>query len=932
MLVAAWLWAAPAATTAVHEILTHRFDNGLTLHIAPGHPAPVAAVQAWVGVGSADEGPDQAGTAHFVEHMLFKGSGDYGLGELVRTIESGGGEINAWTAFDHTVYHAVLGRDHVDVAVDALGDTLMTPRVDPEELARERQVILEEIRQGSDDPARTVAQSLFATAFVAHPYRRPVIGTAESVQRLTERTLVEFFRSYYVADNLTLVVAGDVDPVRVRRSVERRFRSMPAGRPLRRVSAEPMQTDARATALHRDVTEAHLAVGFHVPAARHPDLAALDVAAILLGQSESARLPRLLRDRDQLVTSAYANVHALRDPGLLVLSATARPGDAQKTVGALVDHGKWLADELTSDELDKARIAAETGFVRQLETAQGRARSLGWYATVAGDPQFGHVYLDRIRSVRRHDVSQAIRRYLQPGNASVAAILPKPRRGAGGGVFARQAEARVRRSLSTKQTTVVAPIEKRVVLANGITLLVRRDPSVPVVAMRAVWRGGQRVEEPVQSGMSTLLARMITRGCGMLDATAVADRIDRLGGSLAGVAGRNSFGVAAEWLARTWQPGFELFADCILDPTLPADELARERRLLVDDQQAQADSPTHAAFRLFSEALYRDHPYARDVLGTAATISTVSRPALAAFYRERYPASALTLSVVGDVDVDEVITKVRARFDRISRAKPAVQPFVSKVERASEGWRAGFDGRPATDREVFAFLDRAQAHLVVGFPGATVDTPDRFALEILVSILGGQSGRLFAELREKRALAYRISAHSIEGVDPGFIAVYLSCSPAKLDEAVAVVRAELERVRVDGVTAAELERARTYLIGSHEIAMQRRAAVANALVYHEAYGLGWQSWSRYADAIHAVKPADITAAAAKYLRVDRMITATIRPPVASPAATKRSLTKPPAPIKSPAPTKPLAPSKVPAERRAAPAPRQKPVRSRGRRP
>ena len=124
------------------------------------------------------------------------------------------------------------------------------------------------------------------------------------------------------------------------------------------------------------------------------------VAAILLGQSESARLPRMLRDRDQLATSAYANVHALRDPGLLVLSATARASDATKTVGALVDHSLALVDELSTDELDKARIAAETAFVRQLETAQGRARSLGWYATVAGDPQFGHVYLDRMEDLR----------------------------------------------------------------------------------------------------------------------------------------------------------------------------------------------------------------------------------------------------------------------------------------------------------------------------------------------------------------------------------------------------------------------------------------------------------------------------------------------------------------------------------------------------
>src|SRR5262249_51018077 len=161
--------------------------------------------QAWVGVGSADEAPPQAGVAHVVEHMLFKSNAERGVGELARAIASSGGEVNAWTSFDHTVYHAVLGRDHLDDALDALGGALTTPRVDPRELAREREVILEEIRLGADDPARSVAQSLFATAYVAHPYRRPVIGTADSVRRLRERDLVEFFRSYYVADNTTLV-------------------------------------------------------------------------------------------------------------------------------------------------------------------------------------------------------------------------------------------------------------------------------------------------------------------------------------------------------------------------------------------------------------------------------------------------------------------------------------------------------------------------------------------------------------------------------------------------------------------------------------------------------------------------------------------------------------------------------------------------------
>jgi zinc protease len=869
--------AACAAVAAVQDVETHRLDNGLTLHVAAGHPSPVAAVQAWVGVGSADEAPAEAGVAHVIEHMLFKGSNAYGVGELSRTIESSGGELNAWTSFDHTVYHAVLARDHVDTAIEALGEMLNAPRIDPVELERERRVILEEIRQGGDDPARSVAQSLFAAAYVAHPYRRPVIGTAESVERLREHDLVEFFRSHYVADRMTLVVAGDVDPVHVRRSIERRFRTLPAGRARRHSSDEPAQRAPRTVSQPRDVSEAYLAVGFHVPPARHPDLAALDVAAILLGENESARLPRRLRDRDELVTGADAHVHALRDPGLFVLSATALAAAAERTIGALVDQALALVDELEPAELDKARIAAEAGLVRQLETAQGRARTIGWNASVAGDPRFAHVYLDRIRAVRRHDVAAALRRYLRPENATIAAILPA-RAANKNARFARAAEKRVRVA-AAHAPAPVAVVDKRIQLGNGMVVIVRRDPSVPIVAMRAVWRGGQRVEDDAHAGASTLLARMITRGCGGLDATAVADRVDRLGGSLGGVSGRNSFGIAGEWLSRSWSAGYELMADCILDPALPEDELERERKLLLADQDAQLDNPTQVAFRLFSEALYGDHPYHRDALGTRDAIRSLSRDELGAFYRDRYPVSALTLAIVGDFDVDDVIARIEARFGKAARARagaPAVAP-------------PKFDGKPASTREVYRFLARAQVHLVIGFPGATVDAPDRFALEVLVSVLGGQGGRLFGELRDQQGLVYRVSAHSVEGVDPGFVAVYLACAPDKLEPAVAAVRAQLARIRDDGILDNELERARSYLIGSHQIAMQRRSAIANAIAYHEAYGLGWQSWAAYDDAIRAVTAADVAEAARKYLRDDRAITATVRPPAASPAASKRGV-------------------------------------------
>jgi zinc protease len=870
------LLAAFAVALAVHDLETHRFGNGLTLHVAPGHPAPVVAVQAWIAAGSADEPPAHAGVAHVVEHMLFKGGTKYPGGELTRVIERAGGELNAWTSLDQTVYHAVLGRDQLDVALDVLAAALTAPVVDRDELAREREVILEEIRQGSDDPMRALSQSLFATAYVEHPYRRPVIGNAESVARLGERDLIEFFRRHYTGENTTLVIAGDVDVARVRRAIEKRFAAMPSGRCERASANEPEQGEPRAVYIDREVAEAHLAVGFHVPVARHPDLAAVDVAAILLGEGDAARLSRRLRDDAGLVTGVAAHVHALRDPGLLVLSATTPPRHALRALGALVEQASMLADDLTEGELERARLTVEAGFVRQLETAQSRARMVGWNSTIAGDARFAHVYLDRVRAVRRHDVATVVRRYVRANNATIATIAParKTQRHA---TFARDAEHRVRRRLAVAATP--EPVtEKRVELANGVVVIARRDPSVPVVAMRAVWRGGQRGEDDARAGASAMLARLVTRGCGDRDAGQVADQVDRLGGSLGGIAGRNSFALAAEWLARTWQPGFELFADCIVTPALAADEVAREQRQVQADQLAQRDNATQIAFNVFSEALYGDHPYHRDALATPDTIRGLDRDTLVKFYRDRYPVSAMKLVIVGDIDVDDAIAVARARFGAVAR-KTTPAPLVASPQ---------FDGRPEQDRELYRSLDRAQAHLVIGYPGATVDASDRFALEVLVTVLGGQSGRLFEELRDKRALVYRVSAHSVEGVDPGFVAVYLACAPDKLEAALSASRTELARIATQRVGDSELERAKRYLIGSHQIAMQRRSAIANAIAYHEAYGLGWQAWTGYDAAIEAVTADDVLAAASRYLRGDRAITVTVRPPVTSAAVRQRS--------------------------------------------
>jgi zinc protease len=852
----------------LYELKTYQLDNGVAVHFAPGNTSPLVALQVWVGAGSINDPPSKAGLAHLVEHMLFKGSRQYGIGELAKVIEQGGGEINAWTSPDQTVFHAVLRSGYLGEAIDVLADTLVEPRFEPDELERERAVVFEEMSYSCNDPGKILSRTLMATAFLTHPYRRPVIGSESTLRAISVRDVAEFYRSWYVAPNLTVAIVGDVDPELAMRRVSSRFAALPAVCSPQRPHVEPLPADTRTAVAEHDVKELHLAVGFRAPSLRDPDVAALDAAAVVLSQRSAVAVgpaPRFV-----------AYLRALRDATLLVLDATAAPAKAGATITGMLTAVRALSSDLRADELSRAQTLLTVERLRQLETVQGRARSVGWYVTMTGDPRFEQTYTERLRRLRKGDVMAALRRHVRADRAVVTALAPRHWRGRK--TFAQAAAVRVRKALPSI-AVVPSADERREVFGNGLTLLLHRDPHAPMVAMRAAWSGGVRLEGESTSGAGALLARMITRGCGKRRAGDVAARVDELGGGLAGVAGRNSFGISAEWLADRWLGGFELLAECLLAPRFDAVELSSVRQQQLDELADLASRPGKRAYKLFLRALYGDHPSHRDVLGSERGLLGLGRNALRQFYSAHFPISTLTLVLVGDFDPDEAVAAVRSRFAEIPR-RPAVAISPSLPV---------FDGRPAEDREVFEYMEGAsQAHLVVGFPGTTVADPARLALEVLGALLGGQSGRLFLELRERQGLAYQVAVHVSEGIDPGYFAIHVACAAANLDQVHSIIRRELARLLDEGIAPGELERARNYLIGAHETAMQRRAAVATAMAFHEAYGVGWRSWHDYADRVAAVGSVELLAVARTYLRWDRAVTATVRPPASSPAAQRRS--------------------------------------------
>jgi len=862
-----------------------KLDNGLEVVLEENHAAPVVAFQAWVKIGSADEPPALAGIAHMLEHMLFKGTKKRGVGQIAREVESAGGEINAWTSHDETVYHLVLASRFFDTGLDILADTLMNSSFDAGELERERKVVLEEIKQGADDPERQAGQGLFQTLFDVHPYGRPIIGGESTVRKLRRDDILAFFARNYVASNVTLVVVGDFDANAARKRIAKAFAAMPRGIAAKPRPPQPAQTSLRVHGASRDVKEAQLLFGWRTPAINHSDIAALDLLAVLIGQGDSSRLNlEVVRNR-QLATSTSAYLFSARDPGALVIGVGLSPARVEDATRAVLDEVLRLTfEDVPTEEMAKAKTILESDRVYDKETVQGYARKLGFFSAIAGDPNFEERYLAALHKTTAADLRRVASEYLSTSKLCIYAQVPE-RLGnrqsaktdkilAKVRAVAESADARAKTRFA--RVAAAAPDADRVVrhtFPSGLKLLILRDVSVPVVALRATWVGGLRYEDDRSSGISNMLAALLTRGTKTRSAEAIMNEVEGMAGGLGGYAGRNSLGLQAEFLSRYFERGFDLVADCLQNATFPEDELDKERRIVLDDIRAQEDNLGQVAFKLFHTAIWQKHPYRLDPMGTAESVARLTRRKLLNHFRQRYGTSNLTIAVVGDVDPARVLAKVAALSGDAQESK------LEKPQVPAEPIRS----EPA---QVFKFMAKEQAHLVLGFPGVGFSNNDRFPLEVLAYVLSGQGGRLFTEIREKRALAYRVSAFSVEGLDPGYFAVYLASSPENLEEAIKVVRQEFRDVVDKGITADELARAQRYLIGVHAIGLQRKSALAAALAFHEAYGQGWKTYRQYGDYIMKVTVSDVARVARKYLDPEREVVAVVKPPAESPGAAR----------------------------------------------
>jgi zinc protease len=835
--------------------------NGLTIIVQEDHSAPVASVQAWCATGSIDEDAHLgAGLSHILEHMLFKGTKTRSTNEIAQKIQDVGGYINAYTSFDRTVFWIDVPKDGVATALGVLTDAMMNSTLPPEEYRKEQEVIRREFAMGMDDPDRVAGLLLFGTAYQRHPYRFPVIGEIEIYNQLTQEQVMQYYKTRYVPNNLTFIVAGDVDAEKVRQQLTELSAPYPE-KSLKPVfiPAEPPQLGRRE--VHREFpTElTHLSLAWHIPEVTNPDVPALDLLSTILGDGRSSRLYRRVREEAGLAFGIGAFSYTPGDPGLFGIDATVDPKKreaAEQLVMGIVDEVKQAG--VTAEELTKAKKILLSHHLGALTTMRGQASDIGSNWLLTRNLNFSRDYLAAVQKVTLDDIKRVAANYLTDSNLTVVSLNPK-------GSLAAKAEG--------PKVAAAAEIEK-FELSNGLRLLVREDRRLPLVAMGAVFRGGLLAETPQTNGITRLMAKVLLKGTKTRTAEQIANQIEAVGGSISSDAGNNSFSVSLDVTKPDVKLGVELLSDVLLNATMPEKAIAREKEIQIAAIQQEEEQLTTVARNIMRQALFPQHPYALRTNGSVESVQRLTQKDLLEF-RDRYiVAKNGVIFVFGDVKAAEV-----------------KQLFEKALGGMKPGMLALTDVHPAPPlsgiETVGSRKEKAQGVIMVGFRGASISSPDRHALELIDEASSDLGSRFFVRIREQMGLAYYVGASQMQGLVPGLFAFYLGTDPQKIEPVKTALLDEIRKLANDGLTNEELARAKKKLIGQQEIANQSNEAFGYQCALEELYGLGFDYYKRLEHDVDAVTLDDIKRVAAKYFRDQPYVLATVRPPEGSAAAKQK---------------------------------------------
>ncbi len=734
--------AAAAAGAAPMPIETVTLPNGLTVILHQDPSQPMVTINTWFHVGSKDEAPGRTGFAHLFEHLMFMGTDRVQDNQFDVLMERGGGANNASTGTDRTNYYSWGPRSLLPTLLWLDADRLegLSKAMTQEKLELQKSVVRNERRQGVDNQPYGKAELMIPEALypAGHPYQHSIIGSHEDLEAATVQDVVDFFDTYYVPGNATLVVAGDFDRDEALDLVNRTFGAVPA-RPLpEHLTAEPVALEREIRRLATDrVSYPRIYLVWHSPAAYREGDADMDVIASLLADRTTGRLVERLVLRDKLAQDVNVYQYSKELGSEFHIEATAAEGADPERIKQVVleEIARLQAEGPGAAELDRVKAAIESGFLRQKESLRRRADLLNAFRKAYGEADS----FDRDLARRLAPTPESVRRWstqvLGEGRLDLR-VLPEGAAVAGADLDQRPQDLAER----TSEPAIPEVVE----LKNGRPLYVVSRPGSGLFSGAVIIDGGERLLPGSQAGLASLCATLLTKGAGERDATAFAEAVAALGARVDARASTAAVTVEVSGLTSRLEPTLALWADALLRPVLSREDFDREKDLATSAVRARAEDPNRLAQTVTSATLFgRDDPRGRPAGGWLETLEALTPADVTASVGRLIDPARASLVFVGDFTREEIKDALDRQLGKWKGKAESEVPTLAPVT----GPRPGL-----------VLVDRpgaAQTVISIVRPIEAPDAAGRVERECLNTLFGGSfTSRLMQNIREEHGYSY----------------------------------------------------------------------------------------------------------------------------------------------------------------------------------
>jgi zinc protease len=886
----------PQKVATVEGVTEYRLANGARVLLYPEPSRDSVTVNMTVLVGSRHEGYGEAGMAHLLEHMVFKGTPTHP--KVPKALQDHGANYNGTTNVDRTNYFETLRAtdDNLEFAIRLEADRLVNSYVRREDLMSEMTVVRNEFEIGENNPAGVLMERIHAAAYEWHNYGKTTIGNRADIERVPIENLQAFYRKYYQPDNVVLIVAGKFEEPKALELVQKYLGAIP--KPTRKLdqtyTEEPPQDGERTVTLRRVGTVGSVGLAYHMPAAGHPDWAPLSLLGGIISQSPNGRLYQALVE-SKLATAASARGANNHDPGLFLASASAEPDKLDAVKETLIDVMENLgAKPFTTEEVERAKVRNKRAEEMRQSNAQAMSQALS-SASALGDWRLLFVQRDRIAAATADDVNRVAKTYFQRPNRTVGVYIPekKPARLAitpapaldtivkdyKGGSVGAAGEA-----FDASPANLDARL--KVVDLGGIKagLLAKKNRGETVSLVLTLRYGNEESLKGLTTAAGVLPGLMMA-GTKKHDRQQLREELDALGvvitpglggfggggrrgggGGPGGTPGQLTFSVQAK--RDTLPKALDLLGEILRQPAFPEAEFETMKRRSRAMLTSSTTEPGLLARNRLDRAL---SPYDKDDVRyvptpeeSIARAEGVSLEQVRNLYETQIGATHGEVAVVGDFDADVTLAKVKEILKGWESKVP-----VRRIERKSPADRTG-------TREDILTPDKANATFLAGLAFALKETdPDYPALRLGNFILGGStlSSRIGDRIRQKEGLSYgATSQFSAAAQDPAAsLTISVNTNPENIERVDRAAAEELEKFLKEGPSLAELADAKKAYLEAQKVGRTADSAIAGQIVSHLYLGRTFAYEADLEKKIAALTPEEVKAAFQKHVDPKKLV-------------------------------------------------------------